>query len=185
MTNNIKQLNLNIKIILLVNSILFGVYFTANLLNLNLLTLGIYPRYLPSLTHIFCAPFIHLNWAHLTGNAIGLSIFSFLILLKGLRFYTYTSLFIVICSGLLIWLFARPSFHVGASAWIFGLWALCIANAFYDRKLMSFFIAIGVVFFYGGMIYGLMPTDKPVSFEGHIFGAIAGVFAARYFRKIR
>ena len=89
--------------------------------------------------------------------------------------------------GLLVWLFARNALHIGASGWIFGLWSLCIATAWYDRKFINILIALLVVFLYGGMLFGVLPNDPRISFESHFFGAIAGVvcafFQARLFNN--
>jgi membrane associated rhomboid family serine protease len=84
---------------------------------------------------------------------------------------------IILLGGALVWLFARPGDHIGASGWIFGLWSLVIALAWFDRSPRNIAIALAVVFFYGGMVFGVLPTQG-VSFESHLFGAIAGVFAA-------
>lgn len=147
---------------------------------------GIRPRRFESIPGIVIAPFLHGTWPHLYSNIIGLVIFSgFCLTLKTRRYFLYCSAFIVAVGGLLVWCFARGAIHIGASGWVFGLWSLCIANAYYERRLSSFLVAITVIFFYGGMIYGLLPTDPRLSFEGHLFGAFAGIWAAKTFRKVR
>lgn len=136
---------------------------------------GVIPRYADQWWHIFTAPFIHGSWAHLSNNLVGLSIFSALCLARSIRFYFIASIFIIIVSGLGVWVFARTASHIGASGWIFGLWSLSIAMAVFDRSLKNIAIALVVVFFYGGMIYGVLPSDPNISFEAHIFGVIAGI----------
>lgn len=81
-------------------------------------------------------------------------------------------------------MFARTASHIGASGWVFGLWSLSIAMAVFDRSLKNIVIALIVVFLYGGMIYGVLPGDPRISFEAHIFGAIAGVLCAFFYRLI-
>ena len=85
---------------------------------------------------------------------------------------------IIVITGALVWLLARDNLHVGASGWIFGLWALVITLAFVDRSWRNIAIGIAVAFFYGGMVLGVLPTDSYISFESHLFGAIAGVGVA-------
>lgn len=148
-----------------------------------LIQYGIYPREPRSLAFIFTAPFIHGSWPHLLNNALGLAVFSGFCLLKGFGFYLRVSLFIITLSGILLWLFGRPAIHVGASAWIFGLWSLTIALALFERSFLNVLMAVIVVVLYGGMFYGMLPTDPMVSFEGHIFGALAGVVAAGVFAR--
>ena len=50
--------------------------------------------------------------------------------------------------------------------------------AWFERSVKSIGIAVLVAVIYGGLIWGVVPTDSGVSWEGHLFGAIAGVAAA-------
>lgn len=143
---------------------------------------GVIPRSESDWFHIFTAPFIHSSYGHLVNNIIGLSIFSAFCLLRSIRFYLFSSLFIIVVSGGLVWLFGRDASHIGASGWIFGLWSLSIAMAFFDRRIVNIIIAIMVVFLYGGMVYGVLPSDPRISFEAHMFGLIAGVMCAFCYR---
>ena len=144
---------------------------------------GLIPRQLNSLPGIYVAPFLHGSLAHLINNLIGLFIFSSLLFVHSLRRYLWSSFFIITLTGLLVWCFGRSALHIGASGWIFGLWALTIATAWFDRRFLNILIALIVVLFYGGMMWGVLPTDPRVSFESHLFGAIAGVACAFFQAK--
>jgi membrane associated rhomboid family serine protease len=139
---------------------------------------GLVPRQFSALPGIYISPFLHGNLGHLLNNLLGLFIFSSLLFLHSLRRYLWSSLFIITVSGLLVWLFGRSAMHIGASGWVFGLWSLTMATAWFDRKLLNVLIALGVAFFYGGMLWGVLPTDSGVSFESHLFGALAGIGCA-------
>lgn len=162
---------------------------------INLLTsgwvmhLGIYPRDPYSLVYIVTAPFIHGSWQHLLNNTLGFVIFGSLCLMRGPRFFVRASVLIVLLGGFLVWVFARPAIHIGASGWVFGLWSLCIALAWYERSIFNIAVASVVLIFYGGMIYGVLPGHPSISFEAHLFGAISGVVAAsilgRRYRRVR
>jgi len=143
-----------------------------------LYSFGIVPRNVESLPGIYVAPFLHGDVGHLLNNLVGLFIFSSLLFVHSLRRYLWSSFFIITMTGLLVWLFARSALHIGASGWIFGLWSLLIATAWFERCLLNILLAILVAFFYGGMLYGVLPTDPRISFESHLFGAIAGVLCA-------
>lgn len=144
---------------------------------------GIYPREPTSLIFIFTAPFVHGSWLHFANNSIGFLIFSGICLVRGKRFYWQASLLIIAVGGFLVWLFGRPAVHIGASGWIFGLWSLTITLAWFEKSVTNALIAIAVILFYGGMIVGVLPTQPEVSFEGHAFGALAGVLAASVYGK--
>ena len=40
-----------------------------------------------------------------------------------------------------------------------------------------------IIFLYGSMIWGLLPTKEPISWEGHLSGFIAGVLVAIFYRN--
>lgn len=148
------------------------------LTNFSLLPFGIAPRNPYSLPFILSAPFLHGSVAHLINNIFGLLVFGSLCLLRSKQFFVRSSFFIVVVTGLMVWFFGRASIHIGASGWIFGLWSLCIAMAWVDRSLWSILVAIFVIIFYGGMLYGVLPGDPRVSYESHLFGALAGILCA-------
>jgi len=139
---------------------------------------GIAPRTLSGLSGILAAPWLHSNWGHLGNNLASFIVLGGLCLLGGVRYFLRASAIIILVSGLLVWLFGRSGIHAGASAWIFGLWSLTIVRAWYDRSHANLAICLIVLFVYGGMVVGMLPTLGRTSFEGHFFGAVAGVLAA-------
>jgi membrane associated rhomboid family serine protease len=144
----------------------------------SLKSFGIQPREIGTAWTIATAPFLHADFGHLFGNLSAFIVLAALCLLNGVRYFAKASLIIIGLGGALVWLFGRGSVHIGASGWIFGLWSLAIAQAWYDRSYRNAVIALGVVFVYGGMIYGVLPRQDHVSFEGHFFGALSGIVAA-------
>lgn len=170
-----------------------GLYFVLFLMAVQLLTtltgggltaLGIEPRTVNGLFGIFLAPFIHSSWGHLFSNLPPLLILSVLLMIPTVKHYIKASLFIIIVGGLLVWLFGRTAVHVGASGWIFGLWALLIYQGIFRRKPLDIIIGIVVLIYYGGMISGLFPGQQFVSVESHLSGAAAGVlFGWLQYRK--
>lgn len=162
--------------------IIYGVMIAAFVFNLAfggaLFSLGLMPRELASLPGIYAAPFLHGSLGHLFNNLVGLTIFSSLLFVHSLKRYLWGSFFIITLTGLLVWLLGRNALHIGASGWVFGLWSLLIATAWFDRKPVNIVIAILVVFFYGSMLYGVLPSDPRISFESHLFGAFSGVVFA-------
>ncbi|MDO3387696.1 rhomboid family intramembrane serine protease [Gilvimarinus sp. SDUM040013] len=140
-----------------------------------LIQYGIIPRDKQHWFGVLTAPFIHASYSHLLNNIIGLSVLAGIFLLRSIRQFFTASVFIIVVGGTLVWAFGRNAVHIGASGWIFGLWSFLIVAAWFERSLKSFAIAMLVVFLYGGMIYGVLPTREGVSFESHLFGALAGI----------
>jgi membrane associated rhomboid family serine protease len=164
---------------------MISVHVTDLFLGGFLRSFGIHPRELDSLYTIFTAPWLHGDFGHLGGNLVLLVIFGALCLLNGVRYFCLASLLIITIGGALLWVFGRDANHIGASGWIFGLWSLTIALAWFDRSIRNIAISLGVVFFYGGLAFGVLPMQAHVSFEGHFFGALAGVVAAFALSKQR
>lgn len=162
---------------------LFFIHIVNIFSHYQLVQYGISPRNIGSLPFILTAPFIHGNFVHLINNILLLVVLSGLCLMKSYRFFLWNSLIIIFLSGLMVWAFGRSSYHIGASGWIFGLWSLCIAIAWFDRSVWNFLLALFVLIFYGGMIVGVLPSDPRISFEYHLFGALAGIVAAAFSAK--
>jgi membrane associated rhomboid family serine protease len=87
-------------------------------------------------------------------------------------------------SGLAVWLFGRPAFHIGASGLVFGLlfFVLTIGMLRWERRAIM--ISLVAFLLYGGMIWGVLPTTPGVSFESHLAGALIGAFLAFRLRDL-
>ncbi len=146
---------------------------------------GVVPRDLASLSHVFIAPFLHANFAHLIGNSMVLLVLAFLNALRGLgRFVAATAVIVVLGEGL-VWLLARGGNHLGASELVFGYLGLLIGSAWYERHIGAIATAILALFLYGGVLWGVLPSDPYISWESHLFGFIAGLVAAKWFAPQR
>jgi hypothetical protein len=90
--------------------------------------------------------------------------------------------YIWLLTGIAVWLFARDSYHIGASGIVYGLAAFLALSGVLrnDTRLMS--ISLLIIFLYGGMIWGVLPLFQRISWESHLAGALAGVFCAIRYR---
>jgi membrane associated rhomboid family serine protease len=148
-----------------------------------LLSLGIVPRNLLGLRGILFAPFLHGSFAHLVANTIPFAILGWLVMLRDSRHFTYVTVASMIASGALAWLLgASGSVHVGASGVIFGYLGFLFFSGWYARSLGSIIISILAIFFWGGLIFGVLPGHAGISWQAHLGGFIGGVYSARQFR---
>jgi membrane associated rhomboid family serine protease len=142
--------------------------------------LGIVPRTIAGLPGIFFSPLLHASMTHLVANSLPL--FVLLALLLGNRQYHPGRSLALIwgASGLGTWLIGRGhSVHLGASSIVFGLAAFLIVAGFRMKSWRSAAVAIFVAVFYGGIFYGALPHAGPISWEGHLCGALAGIWTGR------
>lgn len=140
---------------------------------------GLIPRTSQGLVGIFSMPWLHGSLSHLMSNTIPL--FVLMILLAGSRANSWMIIFIIIIFGNgLLWMLGRgDAIHIGASGLVFGLAIFLIASGFFERRFVPIVVAIVVGFLYGSsLIAGMMPFQQGVSWDGHLFGAIAGGIAA-------
>ncbi len=138
---------------------------------------GIEPRRIDGLDGIVWSPFLHANWDHLEANlAVGV-VLGFLLLLA--RRFLFVTAVVWITSGLGVWLFAPSgSVTVGASGVIFGWLAYLLVRGLFNRNLWQILGGLVLLPVYGSLLWGVLPTDPTVSWQGHVFGAIGGVLAA-------
>ena len=159
--------------------VLVGVIWAVEIVNLltghALVSWGILPRSPSGLIGIALAPLIHGGLWHALSNTVPLAILGALTLASGRKRFWQTTIAIALLSGALVWLFAREAYHVGASSLVFGYFGAILARAFTERSLSSMAIAFATLVIYGGLLWGLLPLRSHISFEGHLFGFVAGI----------
>lgn len=146
---------------------------------------GIFPRTPQGLVGILFSPFLHAGLGHLLLNTGPLIVLGILVSMNGRSPFIRSSIFIVLISGVGIWMVGRPAYHVGASALVFGYFGYLLAKGFFDRRIRSFLIALLVIAVYGGLFWGMLPSVPYVSWEGHVCGFVAGILSARIEKRKR
>lgn len=139
---------------------------------------GIRPRSEEGLVGILAAPFLHANSAHLIANTGAFIVLGMLVAAVSRRYWQVTA-GVALISGAAVWLIAAPNtIHIGASGLVYGYAAFLVAWGFVTRRASSILVAVLVVLLYGGLVFGVLPTQQGISWQGHLFGAIGGVVMA-------
>lgn len=143
-------------------------------------TLGIWPRKLSGLPGILLSPWLHGGWAHLMGNTLTFLVLGFVMMVAEGRRFLLTSFWLVLLSGGGTWLIGRGgSVHIGASGLIYGYFGYLLLRAWTERKPIWVVVGILIAVFYGGMLWGVFPTDHGISWEGHLCGFLGGLWLGR------
>lgn len=145
--------------------------------------LALVPRSADGLPAILIAPLLHFGFEHLLSNTVPLFLLGFVIALGGLGRLAGVSLVVTVVGGLGVWLLSPPNSRTaGASILIFGYLGYLLVRGFFNRSIKDILVAVVVFAVYGSMLWGVLPTQPGVSWQGHLFGLIGGVMAARLFR---
>jgi len=164
--------------------ILFTLEIAERLLNVPVTLLGNRPRQIDGLTGIFTMPLAHGDFLHLFNNSGSLIVLGTFLFYFYKKVATKALLWIWLLTGVGVWLFARGSNHIGASGIVYGLAFFLFASGIMRKDTKSMVIALVVSFFYGSMIWGVLPGLKGISWEGHLFGALSGIYAAYLYKEV-
>lgn len=144
---------------------------------------GIVPRQSNGLVGIPLSPLLHYGFNHVLSNTLPLLVLGGLVAFRGKSVLVTLTLFVTIFGGAGLWVIGRPGVHIGASILVFGLFGYLVARGWYDRSIIAIITAVIVIFFYGGLIFGVLPGQGFISWEGHLMGMLAGIVFARITRK--
>ena len=172
-----------LQIALILLFIIWAIKIIEIFFGISFIHLGVLPRHISGIPGIFLFPFIHSGFQHLISNSFPL------LLLITAMFYFYPSssfkvlILIYFFSGTLVWLFARESYHIGASGVVYGLISFTFFSGIIRWDRRSIVLSLIVTFLYGGFTWGVLPIDEKISWEGHLAGALIGIACAFLFRK--
>ncbi|MDJ0703158.1 MAG: rhomboid family intramembrane serine protease [Leptolyngbyaceae cyanobacterium MO_188.B28] len=139
--------------------------------------LPVHPRSLDGVAGIFLSAFSHADFAHLIGNSIAFSIFSWLILAKSRKDYWTTVLLGWIGGGAACWLLGPTSAH-GLSGVVYTLFGYLLAIGWLEKRFIPLLLSVFVLVNYSYFLLGAFPTEAGIAWWGHLFGFLLGMFSA-------
>jgi membrane associated rhomboid family serine protease len=140
---------------------------------------GIEPRESDGVDGILFAPLLHGPWEHLLANTGTLLVFGFLILLAGVRRWAAVTAVVWLVGGAGVWLTGGDgSVHIGASVLVFGWLCYLLLRGVFSRQPGQLALGVLLLLVYGGVLWGVLPGQPGISWQGHLFGAVGGALAA-------
>lgn len=163
--------------------LLWAIKLVESVLGLDLVHYGVYPQRPSGLAGILWAPLIHGSYLHLFSNSAALIILGTALLYGYPKSARIVIPVVYLCTGMGVWLFARPAYHIGASGLTFGMmfFVFTIGALRWDARAIA--LALVVFLLYGSMIWGIFPGDPGISYETHFFGAVSGIVLAVMLRN--
>jgi len=168
---------------------IIGVLWAIHLINFmaryGLNVLGVHTRKLRGLPGIVFSPMLHADFNHIFFNTVPLFVLSDLVLLSGRPVFYSVTVTIVILSGVILWIFGQPGIHVGASGLIMGYFGYLLSEAYFQVTGTTVIVAGVCIYYFGGLLLSIFPgAKKNVSWDGHIFGLLSGIFSSYYLPQI-
>ncbi|MFI6790072.1 rhomboid family intramembrane serine protease [Nonomuraea sp. NPDC050383] len=172
-------------VMVLILGVMWGVEIVDYLANGRLDQYGIVGWEPEGLVGILFAPFLHVGFGHLMANSLPLLVLGFLAAVRGLGRFLAASALIILIGGLGTWLTSPDIITVGASGLVFGYFGYVVCRGLFDRRVLDIVLGIGVAAAYYSILWGLLPNQQGISWQGHLFGLIGGVVAAWLLRLKR
>ena len=164
--------------------IMWGVKIFEILYNTSYIDLGVLPRSFKGLKGIVFSPFVHKDLSHLINNSMPIIVLGSSLSYFYPRIKFRLVLWLYFTCGILLWGIGRSSFHIGASGFIYALASFIFFSGLMKKNKRLSALSLVVVFIYGSMFWGLLPTHENVSWEGHLSGLIAGLIIAFFFKNL-
>jgi membrane associated rhomboid family serine protease len=140
---------------------------------------GVRPHEVDGLDGILFAPLLHNGWAHLLANTLPLLVLGFLILLAGIARWLAVTGIVWVVGGVGTWLTGSlHSLHLGASVLAFGWLVYLLLRGVFSRNASQVALGVILLFVYGSVLYGVLPGQPGMSWQGHLFGAVGGALSA-------
>jgi membrane associated rhomboid family serine protease len=166
-------------VMLAFTALLYAVEAVDQVTSLNLDRDGIVSRHLDGLWGILWAPLLHGSWEHLLGNTVPFLVFGFLAMAGGIGQWVAVTATIWLISGFGVWLVGpSDTYTVGASGVIFGWLVFLLCRGFFARSARQIGLAIVLFAVWGSVLFGILPGQPGISWQAHLFGALAGLLAA-------
>lgn len=168
--------------------IIWLVFFIERVYDFNFVQFGVLPRTFKGLIGIVTSVFIHGDIEHIVSNSFPLLVLGMMLFYFYKKIAKATFIWIWLVSGIWLWMGGRndglhPVYHIGASTLIYGLATFLFFSGVFRRHLRLMVVSALVVFLYGSIMWGIFPIKTEISWEGHLFGALAGVLVAFNYRK--
>ncbi|MEM7163112.1 MAG: rhomboid family intramembrane serine protease [Bacteroidota bacterium] len=168
--------------------VIVGIHFVEYMDWIYLKHYSMKPKDLKGLKGIFTMPFLHKDWSHVWGNSTALLVLTFCLFYFYKKIAWQSLLFIYLLGGMWLWIAGQlGSSHIGASGVVYGLASFLFVSGIIRKNPRLMGISMLVAFLYGSFFWGVLPLEgnieKRISWDGHLYGALAGTAMAFFFRK--
>lgn len=162
---------------------LWAIHLFLYIINIDTAFFGVVPRNIYGLPGILTSPLVHGDLGHLVSNSGPLFVLMAAMLIVYPKSGSRAMLLIYFMTGIWVWVAGHAGSHIGASGVVYGLAGFLFFSGIFRWDARSLALTLFVAFLYGGMLWGVLPGQKGISWESHLFGLVAGAVFAWYFRR--
>ena len=174
----------SVKIVLIILFVLWSIFILQYLLDIPTYQYGgLFPRSIDGLKGIFFSPLLHGSFMHLINNSAPLAVLTVMILYFYNKVAFESIAWLYLMTGVMVWLFARPVYHIGASGVVYAMVSFVFWAGIFVRNLRSIVLSLIVAVLYSGMFLGVLPNEEGISWESHLLGGVVGIFVAYILRE--
>lgn len=174
----------SVKTVLIILFVLWSIFILQYLLDIPTYQYGgLFPRSIDGLKGIFFSPLLHGSFMHLINNSAPLAVLTVMILYFYNKVAFESIVWLYLMTGVMVWLFARPVYHIGASGVVYAMVSFVFWAGIFVRNLRSIVLSLIVAVLYSGMFLGVLPNEEGISWESHLLGGVVGIFVAYILRE--
>lgn len=164
--------------------LLWLIFFAQHVFNIPSEDFGLFPRSYKGITGILTFHLVHGGLEHIFSNSIPLFILGSIIFYfyRGIAFQVF--FWVYLMTGVWLWAAGRSdTCHIGASGLVYGFVSFVFFSGIFRWDMRLLILSLLVTFLYGSLVWGVLPLDPTISWEGHLMGSLSGVITAWFYRK--
>lgn len=162
--------------------VIWGVFLFDHPLGYEWHAYGLKPRRAEGLIGIVTMHFLHGGLDHIGSNSLSFALLNTILFFFYRQIALRVIIFVALVGGVMLWFWGGDGNHIGASLIIYGISSFLFFSGLFrpDERMLR--VALFVAFYYGGIVWLILPIDPTISWEGHASGALVGIIMAWVYR---
>ena len=163
--------------------LIWAIFVLEELSGINLRFMAMRPGEIKGLIGILTSPLLHGDWDHLFSNSVPLLVLGSCFMYFYRQVAWTAGFWLYVLPGLSLWIMGRNVYHIGASGVVYSFAFFLLLSGFIRKNKSLLATSFIVTILYGYLVWGVLPIDPQISWEGHLGGLLSGIILALVYRK--